>query len=503
MDTPPPTSETDTTLPPVPENEPAQEPSWWRLGWVPFVVFVLAAAAADFLFPRFHGFGVGASIGVLLGMGALLLLRRDFSRGEVIFLAVLTLVSACGLLINGSILCWLAALAVPFLLVQLPGKASAPATTKYLNWWQFWFSHRIRAEVCSRAGRIKHLLPLLLSILIGIVCFIFFLCIFASGNPVVELVWNAIADAWNSVVKFLNLNWEFCFHALCWVIGVLWFGLYTLKRPESHPVFAPAPVENKHSILPYLAPSVLIGTNLAFLIATSTDIAFLWLHRVPEGISQTDYLYDGVASISWASAIAAVLLMVLFRRNGSSRRSPLSRFAGYVLLIQTFVLAASVYMRLYYQVEAHGFTGRRVLAAETILLGIAGLVFLFIYMSRRDQLWSLMRPIAGVLMLLALAFPICPPTQIAGDLNMRYAADCPHWTFTAKDFNHRAFSVNQNLAFAWYVYQQCPDEDLRYKIESRCQKIIRRAEKRSWRSFSLFTSRDEALATEILQKLRA
>lgn len=501
MNTPIPPTEVDVQLPPVPEPEPIEEPTWWRLGWVPFAVFVLAAAAADFLFPRIHGFGVGAAIGVLLGMVAFLLLRRDFARSEIIFLILMTLVCTCGLLLNGSVLCWVAALAVPFVMVQMPGKSGAKATSKYLNWWQFWFSHRIRAEVSSRANRIKKFLPLLLSILIGIICFVFFLCIFASGNPVVELVWNAIADAWNSVVEFLNLNWEFCFHVLCWGGGVLWFGIYTMKRPEAQEPMPAKTVENKHSILPYLAPSVLIGTNLAFLIASSTDVAFLWLHRVPEGISQTEYLYDGAASITWASAIAAALLMVLFRPSGSSRRSSVSRVAGYALLIQTFVLAASVYMRLYYQVEAYGFTARRVLAAECMLMGVAGLVFLFIYMSRREQWWSLLRPIAGVALLLVLAFSISSPSQIAGDLNMRQAAAHPHWKFEAKDFNYRAFSVEKNLNFAWFVYRQCQDPDLRYKINTRCNILMKRAERRTWRSYSVFLSHEEKLAAEILKKL--
>lgn len=501
MDTPTPPIDANVPLPPVPEPEPAEEPTWWRLGWVPFAVFMLAAAAADFLFPRVHGFGVGAAIGVLLGMGALLLLRRDFARCEIIFLTLMTLICFCGLLLNGSVLCWVAALAVPFLMVQMPGKSGAKTTSKYLNWWQFWFSHRIRAEVSSRADRIKKFLPLLLSILIGIISFVFFLCIFASGNPVVALVWNAIADAWNSVVEFLNLNWEFCFHVFCWVGGVLWFGIYTMKRPEAQAPIPAAPIDNKRSILPYMAPSVLIGANLAFLIVSSTDVAFLWLHRVPAGISQTEYLYEGAASITWASAIAAVLLMVLFRPSGSSRRSSVSRVAGYALLIQTFVLAASVYMRLYYQVEAYGFTARRVLAAESMLMGVAGLVFLFVYMGRREQWWSLLRPIAGVALLLVLAFSISSPSQIAGDLNMRHAAAHPHWKFAAKDFNYRAFSVEKNLDFAWYVYRQCQDPDLRFKIFTRCNTLMKRAEKRTWRSYSIFSSRDEKLAAEIRQKL--
>lgn len=488
-------------LPPEPSRIPAVEPTWWRLGWVPYLVLLLVAAAADFLFPRIQGFGAGAAVGVILAMGALLLLRRDFSRGECLFLIMLAGVCSLGLLLNGSFLCWILSIATPFALVLTPGKSIGSPQDKYLNWWQFWLSHRIRTEVGTRAERIKQLLPLLLSIGIGIICFVFFLCIFASGNPVVELVWQAIANAWNRLVSFLDLNWEFCFHAFCWALGALWFGLYTYRRPAPAPQAPLPPVDNARSLLPYLAPSILVGTNLAFIIATTTDVAFLWFQRIPQGISRTDYLYDGAASITWASAIAAVLLGVLFRRRGSSRRSSLCRIAGYALLIQTFVLAASVYLRLYYQVEAYGFTARRIMAAESMLMGLAGLVFLLIYMSKQSTLLSLARPFGGVMLILITAAACISPQRIAGDLNLRYAATHTHWQFSASDFNRGAFCVQDNIAFAWYVYRQSPNEELKQQLSLACTRICRRNKNASWRSYNILRSADVDLAPSILDQL--
>lgn len=394
-------------------------------------------------------------------------------------------------------------MAAPFAMLFVPSEKTDAGQDKYLNWWQFWFSHRIRAEVSNRASRVRAILPLLLSIFVGVICFIFFLCIFASGNPVVEMVWTALADAWNRVVLFLNLDWEFCLHVFCWVAGALCFGIYTFERRKATGAATPPLVANAHSLLPHLALCVLVGTNLAFLVASATDVAFLWQHRVPAGVSQTEYLYDGAASITCASAIAAMLLLGLFRRSGSSRRSAVSRVAGYVLLVQTFVLAVSVYMRLYYQVEAYGFTPKRVLAAESMLMGIAGLVFLALYMNWRKQLWRLLYPTIGVVLLLLLSFSIYTPSRIAGNLNMRYAAAHPHWKFSADDVRYHVFPVQDNLAFAWCVYRQCPSEALRQIIENRCQVLLRRAQRRSWRSFSLSSAHDEMLAAEILQNLSA
>lgn len=61
--TPPPVP---ASLPPVPPQDaprtyphapvkpqgPPTDPSWWRLGWVPLVVLVMAAVSADLLWPR-------------------------------------------------------------------------------------------------------------------------------------------------------------------------------------------------------------------------------------------------------------------------------------------------------------------------------------------------------------------------------------------------------------------------------------------------------------------
>lgn len=486
-------------IPAQPVSKPLEDPIWWRMGSIPCVVLVLVALAGDFLFPSTQGFGLGAAIGVLLGIAALLLLRRDFSRGEQYFLVALGLICFVGLLISGNIWCWLAAIVVPFFIVLMPGKHFTDTDGRYYTWWSFWVSQRARTELSVRFGRCRHFLPLMLSVFIGIVCFVFFLALFATGNPVVKIVWNTLFDAWNQVVDFLNLDLSFFWHVICWGIGVMWFGIYTFGRfagKKAQPI-AEVPTTPSQPMLPYLTPSVLIGSNLAFLVATSTDVTYLWLHRVPHGVSQTAYMYEGVASISWASFIAFAMLLVLFRRKGSARHSLMSKMAGYALLVQTFALAVSVYMRLYYQVDAYGFTLRRLLAAESMLVGIAGLTFLLFYMNRAPEQGCRWRSWGAIFMLLLLGLGCVPSQRLAAALNMRYASSHPQWHFSISDFNFRAFSVEKNLAFAYYVYKQNPDEDFRQRMLEACQRIQHRAERKTWRHFSLVSNHDEAVAAHI------
>ncbi len=436
------------------------DPVWWRQGWVPYVVLVLVAAAADLCFPLgracgLDALGIGGGIGVLLFMTALLLLRRDFTRREHVFLVLLALVGFAGLLVSGNSVCWLVALTLPFCVIMFgPGKpVPVEQGVEYRSWWGFWRARR--GQVNGSFWR--RILPTFISVLVGIICFVAFLCIFASGNPVVQLVWDFITTWWNRLMEYLQISWDFWLHAIVWVVGILGFGIFTVQRPPSDVTRLPeVPADEEpggSSMLPHLPLMILLGVNLAFLVATGTDVAFLWFRRVPEGVSQTTYLYEGAESIVWASLLAAVLLAYLFRRRGSVRHTVVARGLGFVLVGQTFLLAASVYVRLYNQILAYSFTPRRVLAAEFLLLGVAGLVILLCYMLSRGGFLRHIRICIGTLGLMSLAFSISRPAALSGDLNLRYAASNPQWKFSTADFKNGCFEIESNLSFALHVYE--------------------------------------------------
>ncbi len=497
------------------------DPVWWRLGWVPFVVLVMVAAAADLCFPVLQSMGlaylgVGSGLGVLLFMGAILLLRRDFYRGEQLFLAGLALVAAAGLLVSGSHAGWICALTLPFfVLVFNPGvPMPVEPEVQYRSWWSFWRDRRRNA----RGAWWRSILPGLISVLVGVVCFVAFLCIFASGNPVVQLVWETITTWWNRIMEYLQISWDFWVHAIIWVAGILTFGLFTVQRvartvPPVPAVESELPAAGR-SMLPHLPLMVLLGVNLAFLVATSTDIIYLWFGRMPEGVTKTDYLYEGATSIIWASVLAVALLVYFFRRRGSVRRTVVARGLGYVLVLQTFLLAVSVYVRLYNQIAEHSFTPTRILACEFMLMGVAGLVILLCYMRSRSGFLRYARLCIGCLGLLGLAFTIAPPAALSGDLNLRYVGSHPHWKFSLSDFRSGCFNVNDNLAFAAYVYAQEKKtnadladvelsevyENRRISFESRLKRAALDLEKRekSWTLFTLRSIWDRPAAEYIL-----
>lgn len=485
--------------PPLPKTMPKTplgDPSWWRLNrGIPFLVLLLTAAAADYFCPLLcEGepyIGFGTALGSLLFLAAFLLLRKDLSRGENVFLILFGLVAAAAQAFSGSVISWMAVPTICFFLLLLP-KESDTFDEQARTWWGFWLARRPDA---SKAKAVTSgCLPLCISIAVGLALFFAFLAIFASGNPVVKMAWELICEYWNKMLEFLHLDMTVWMHALVWFIGVVGFGIFTigrnriLRRPAPEPQTAAG-----KTLLPHLPSFALTGINAAFAIATSTDILYLWFRRIPEGISQTEYLHDGAQSIIVASVLAAGLLLILFRSRGAARQSRVASFLGYLLVLQTALLAVSVFMRLFFQIEDFGFTCDRVLAGELMLCGVVGIGLLLSYLLGGRFIKHLRIGLAAVI-LLFFAGNIQPPSALAGDLNLFFVDSHPHWKFVTRDF-YGKFDAEGSLAFA-DRYMVTEDKYDAKKLRAATQGI-RKHHKGNWRSLTVNALRFRSLADAV------
>lgn len=477
-----------------------EDPAWWRTGTVPFIVLILAGAAGDLYIPHDGILGIGAGLAGLLLAAAILLLRKDLSKGEIFFITGLSCINCIALLVSGNTLNYILGLLLPLLLLGTPSSLAPKPdnSVKYRGWLGYWMARREQVSE-KKSLFLRRIMPGVISLLAGIVLFILFLTIFAKGNPVVQQCWTWIVTKWNELIVFLNISWDFWVHVLCWVLGIIIFSLYTLRRSylqKTPPIPLPTPAGK--SMLPMLPAFSLLGINAAFLIATSTDIAFLWFNNIPEGISQTQYLHNGADSITWASALAAGILIILFRHNGQARRSTTAKIAGYLLVLQTFLLAASVYLRLYHQIADYGFTIRRILAAEFMLLGLAGLVVLVIYMIDGGRFYRYAKVCFGSMLLLLIAGGIISPARLAATLNLRYMDSHPHWKFDVSDYNIGRFDEVADLRFAETVFRQHPTKAMAQRLLLAADKIVAENANRSWTGFSLQREQDLPTAMRIL-----
>lgn len=186
------------------------------------------------------------------------------------------------------------------------------------------------------------------------------------------------------------------------------------------PLFLPGttPRASGSPWLPHLPAVSLLFINLAFLVNNGTDVAFLWRGSVPDGISQTAYLHDGADSIMLAAFLSALVLLVLFRPEGSVRASKTGIVLGFILAAQTGLLAASVGMRLYFQIKDFGFSPNRVTAGIYLLMGACFLYLLFRYMAGHGN-WLRYGKLCGATALVFLALTgLRSPSQLSGDLNL-------------------------------------------------------------------------------------
>lgn len=468
------------------DPRPALPPSWWRHGRVPLVALACSGFAADFTSGTTEGLGIGAALGILLYTGAFLILRTDLSRREQWFLGAMALLNAAAVGINlspDSEFNLLVALFLPLLFTFLPRKEGNPydPSKRYASWWKYKF---IRLNTLRHSsGKVMEKLPLALSIVIGIILFLFFLSIFAEGNPIVASMKKTAFATLARYCSWMIPDAETFVHLFLWILGSLAFGIVARNRPCAS--VADLPAQPERPWLPSLPAISLLFINLAFLVNNGTDIAFLWRGTVPAGISQTVYLHEGADSIIMAAVLSGCFLLALFRPSGSIRASRTGKILGFALAAQTGLLAASVALRLYYQIKDFGFSPNRVTAGIYLLLGTCFLYLLFRYMAGPGN-WRRYAIRCGALSLVFLcAAGFYSPSQLSGDFNRMTMDAHPDWYFSDGDL-HR-FELRSNIPFAMAVYHRLGGDT---KAGANVHAMIREALRpgstpSNWRSFNL------------------
>ena len=429
-------------------------PSWWRHGHIPLLVLIASGFAADFMFGTLEGLGIGTALGLLLYTAAFLALRTDLSRKEqvfLVFMAVLNAAAAGANLTSFTQFNLLIGLGLPVVITFLPRKEgnSFDPAKRYVTWWGYKFFRMTQAK--EAAANVLGKIPLAGSVAIGVILFLVFLSIFADGNPVVAAVRTAMNKWFWSYCSWLVPDMGTVADILLWCLGALAFGIAAMPRsrssfPEQHPVRPGSPW------LPHLPAVSLLFINLAFLVNNGTDVAFLWRGSVPDGISQTAYLHDGADSIMLAAFLSALVLLVLFRPEGSVRASKTGIVLGFILAAQTGLLAASVGMRLYFQIKDFGFSPNRGTAGIYLLMGACFLYLLFRYMAGHGN-WLRYGKLCGATALVFLALTgLRSPSQLSGDLNLMTMDRQPDWYFSDGDLPR--FELRDNIPFAMAVYRR-------------------------------------------------
>lgn len=205
---------------------------------------------------------------------------------------------------------------------------------------------------------------------------IVFLSLYRVANPLF-----AVNMEWLNL-EFINFPW------LAFTVAgfVIVYGLYHQQTISL--------VENwEHSLSPHNLPdstgaSLKLDTekisgvalfallNVMLLVLNAGDISTLWMGiRLPEGMSHSDFVHQGVETTILSILIAAGLMMFLFRKNFAAHRyNKLLKILVCLWIVQTFVMLISTASRNQMYILEFGLTHLRIGVYAWLLLAMIGLL---------------------------------------------------------------------------------------------------------------------------------
>ncbi len=365
--------------------------------------------------------GYGAALGGLLGASALAAMRRDldFRRPEWGLLASAIVASV----IEGGWLSVALSAAAPGIAVSRPAAQSssvpvAPAYYEAVSRWADELACAVR-DAGSRVFRGRGG-AWAAALVVGA----FFLILLATGNAALA---KYLEDVTGVLRRAIDLDSADIARVFFWCAGILVFGVFAAGRPTRMSERAYEAPSEKAAPVPLAA---LLGANLAFLASNLVDTYWLGLRRgAPEGVSTTEYLYSGAYALMADAAVAAALLLFLFRNGGAARGSRAARWAGVALAAQCAWLGLGVAGRLALQMNKFGFTPVRVWGVVLLVWGAVGIVGVVRHLRGVPSPLAFARLSAwSALGLLALV-QFRPPAVLSVDLNLALFAARPEWRF--------------------------------------------------------------------------
>ncbi|HEV7401344.1 MAG TPA: DUF4173 domain-containing protein [Chthoniobacteraceae bacterium] len=248
-----------------------------------------------------------------------------------------------------------------------------------------------------RAGQIA--LPALL--LAGV-----FAGFFAQGNAVFrQLVGDAIGHAWDwltgidlSPTRFLF--WIAVFILLVSLLRPLRNGFGTWAAQRRLPRWERADA----SLGWWQSVSVLGVLNVLFCYVNTLDVVYLWEKaKLPVGVNRSEFLHEGVQSLTIAVLLSAVILVALFQQKLAVGSRALQVLAT-AWVVQNLVVISGVCKRVALYVGDYDLSLLRVGVLLFLALVIAGYVLLAVYFWSGKGLGWLLR--ANVLATFGLFFVV-------------------------------------------------------------------------------------------------
>jgi len=262
-----------------------------------------------------------------------------------------------------------------------------------------------------------------INVLLPVVSVALFSSIFVLANP--DLI-ARVSTVWGDFYRTLELWFKrFTATEIVFWCGVAWFTA-GLLRPlirgpqqvsELTDASTPAVEENK---LYTACRNTLVTLSLLYVVYLAFEFSTLWFRTFPKGFHYSGYAHQGAAWLTAALALATVMLSMIYRGTmiQHSGISHLQRLA-WIWASLNFMLAISVYHRLFIYVDFNGMTRMRVVGLLGISSVIGGFILVLWKIARRRSFPWLIRHQLLVPAFAAYLYAIAPIDTLVHSYNVR------------------------------------------------------------------------------------
>ncbi len=372
---------------------------------------VLAISAAAFAFREIRAVPL-AFFGILISLVAM---RCAWQYGaSVVFVGV-------SLLVTFPIALRLGRINLPDIMTSLPVTCAMGIATWYYDLVAGWRKFR-------HAGREKRGGIPLNAVVIPLLVCAAFAFIFGLSNPIVrDLFEQWVAALEKRLTNILEGYVPNLLRIMFWVTSALFAGM--LLRPAIEKAdeasgwqtnaVTPEPDEDDIDLQHRIAVNTLVAVNVLFVFYNGLDAYHLLIRdALPAGYNHSQYAHQGAFWLTVALVMTTIVVGRIFHGNLNfhPKRNALLNWAT-LWLLQNFVLATWVFLRIHMYVGYNGMTRMRIVALVGTGVVVIGLVLVTFKAMRRLSLTWLVRKETGAFLLACIFLALIPMDYLSWRFN--------------------------------------------------------------------------------------
>lgn len=391
---------------------------------------IAAVALCDVTIYRGHGFAGYASLFVVLPVLIVLgafrpqLGRAAWTTGFMLLLLAAKLIWCGSTLAVAVGFALVAAFAMslsgrpPFVIetVVFASQAIASGCHRFIH-----FGRSMAAASLMRFPLLNVGLPLL--------ALIVFSAVFILANPdLVASVSEALEQIAQEVRAWLS-RWSVGEVSFCCAVAWLAVGLFwqaSFRGGAKEPPLSEPPVPDVSTAAPdatrlYPAFQNTLATVIAlFAVYLVFEFRTLWFREFPKGFYYSGYAHEGAAWLTFALALATLVLSLVFRGAVlHDPRLPRLRRLGWLWSAENLVLAMTVYHRLTIYIGFNGMSPMRMVGLFGMSAVVAGFVLVLWKIGRSRSFGWLVRRQLWALAITIYLFALTPIDALVTEYNVR------------------------------------------------------------------------------------